>query len=153
MAETVETPRKESWRVEAGRKGQAVRKANIEQWQARNKVRMTSEEHRQRIKVGMLITKLEKVASGQMKLSQSQVTAAKALLDKALPTLQAVEAHVITEPAATRSEADLLADLRALVRAYPDVVRSMLAEIDAIPGECAVVQSNNQANALELDQI
>lgn len=80
----------------------------------------------------MLITKLEKVASGQVKLSQAQVTAAKALLDKALPTLQAVEAHVITEPAATRTASDLLEDLRALVRAHKELIRSILAEEDAV---------------------
>jgi len=130
MTESTGTDVKKDWRSEAGKKGALAKKNNELQWAARKRVAINAEEHRQRIKVGMLITKLEKVAAGKLKLTQSQVTAAKALLDKALPTLQAVEAHVITEPAATRSESDLLADLRALVRAHKELIREILADED-----------------------
>lgn len=97
---------------------------------AREQARLAidAEEHRRRIKVGMLQARLHSAAMGKAEMSATQVAAAKVLLDKAMPTLQAVEqSH--SEPAVTRSEAELLEELKALLAANPDLAQKALAEL------------------------
>lgn len=89
--------------------------------------KLSAEDHRQRIKTGMLTARLQRAALGKVEMSTNQVQAAKVLLDKAIPTLQAVES-VITEVAANRSESDLLNDLREIIKQHPDLIQQLLAE-------------------------
>lgn len=49
------------------------------------------EETRKKIKAGVLIDRLTKAAEGKLDLTPAQVTAARALLNKVLPDLKAVE--------------------------------------------------------------
>lgn len=89
--------------------------------------KLSSEEHRMRINSGRIIAQLQKAADGKIDLTPTQITAGKILLDKSLATLTAVESTTI-DPAATRSEAELYADLKALIAAHPDLIQSALAE-------------------------
>jgi hypothetical protein len=115
--------------------GTPQKRAN--QWtKARDQARLAidAEEHRRRIKVGMLQARLHSAAMGKADMSATQVAAAKVLLDKAMPTLQAVE-QSYTEPAATRSEAELLAELKAVLASNPDLAQKALAELAKESGE------------------
>lgn len=76
----------------------------------------------------MLQARLHSAAMGKADMSATQVAAAKVLLDKAMPTLQAVE-QTNTEPAVTRSEAELLAELKQYLSAHPDLTQQALAEL------------------------
>lgn len=83
---------------------------------------------RARIKVGILLAKLDKDATGVEKLTEGQRASIKLLIDKAMPTLQAVET-VVQEPAVTRSEAELLQELKAVLSRSPDLTQQALAEL------------------------
>jgi hypothetical protein len=76
----------------------------------------------------MIMAEMHKAALGKKELKDGQVAAAKLLLDKAMPTLQAVE-QTNVEPAATRSEAELLSELKAILAANPDLAQQALAEL------------------------
>lgn len=132
-----------NWRSEAGKKGAAARTSRNNQY---TRGRGNVEDMRARIKAGILLARLETDALGKGKLSKGQRDSAKILLDKAIPTLQAVESYIITEPAASRSEADILAELRALVAANPELIAQILAETQAIPGESVRLPSETQCS-------
>jgi hypothetical protein len=63
------------------------------------------EETRAKIKAAQIINRLQQCIDGEVELSAQQVSAAKTLLDKALPNLQAIEME------ATHDVSDPLADL------------------------------------------
>ena len=118
-----------NWRSEAGRKGALARKVHSNgSIKARQSARaeLNAEEHRARIKVGQLQERLMSAAMGRVKMDSNQVQACKVLLDKAMPTLQAVETTSI-EPAAVKSESELLAEIAELIKANPDLVQRALA--------------------------
>ena len=89
--------------------------------------KLSSEEHRARINSGKIIATFQKAADGKIDLTATQIAAGKALLDKSLATLTAVESTHI-DPAATRSEAELYADLKALVASHGDLLARAIAE-------------------------
>jgi hypothetical protein len=117
---------KEDWRVEAGRKGAAARKTRSNQYKTG---RVNVEDMRARIKVGIMLSKLEKDAIGGEKLTEGQRASIKLLLDKAMPTLQAVEQTTL-EPAATKSEAEIYSELLALLSANPEMRAQVKAILD-----------------------
>ena len=96
------------------------------QWTKRRE-QLDVEGHRKRIKVGALLGLATRIALGQSEATAAQVAALKVVLDKALPTLQAVE-QIHSEPAATASESDLLSGLRAIFQAHPGLVQQILGE-------------------------
>ena len=58
---------------------------------ARDRKGPLTEKWRERIKTGVLIDRLVKHASGDLELSQTQIAAARILLNKTLPDLKAIE--------------------------------------------------------------
>lgn len=82
---------------------------------------------RARIKVGILLAKLDKDATGEEKLTEGQRASIKLLLDKAMPTLQAVEQTQL-EPAALVTKDGEREMLQALITQHPDLVQELLAE-------------------------
>jgi hypothetical protein len=89
---------------------------------------------RRKIKTGILISRLTKASKGKVELSRSQLDATKILLDKALPSLQAVETtHVEVTP--TPEEAT--AALTHMLLANPVLLRPALTD----PGFRAALQS------------
>jgi hypothetical protein len=122
----IEEPKKDY-----GLKADGTPRQRSNQW-VKNRERMerfhNAEEHRNKIKVGMIMAEMHRAALGKKELKDGQVAAAKLLLDKAMPTLQAVEQTNI-EPAATRSEAELLSELKAILAANPDLAQQALAEL------------------------
>lgn len=89
---------------------------------------MNVEDMRARIKVGILLAKLDKDASGEEKLTEGQRASIKLLIDKAMPTLQAVETTQI-EPAAALTKDGEKELLRALILQHPDLVQEVLGEM------------------------
>lgn len=137
-----------SWRVEAGRKGAAARKTRGNQYTTGKPERVHVEDMRARIKVGILLSKLERDVEGKIELTDGQRASIKLLIDKALPTLQAVE-QSMTEPAVTRSESELLEAMRQLMLSHPDLVQQILGEqakaVAAQPTGEAVQQTKIEA--------
>ena len=93
----------------------------------RKKPRLDPEEQRQAIKIGAIRKRLQDAALGKCRMTTDQVAAARCLMDKAIPTLSAVESTVI-EQSARQSEADILAQLGNLIRSHPDLLQLALAE-------------------------
>ena len=79
---------------------------------------------RERIQVGMIVSKLEQAVAGELELSSAQVQAAKVLLDKRLPTLQAVEQSQ-ANPWDKITPEQLLEQVRALIAAHPEVMQAI----------------------------
>jgi hypothetical protein len=61
-------------------------------------------------------------------MNSNQIAAAKALIDKAVPTLSAVETTQL-EAAAVSTEAEILEQLTALVRANPSLMSQIQGEV------------------------
>ena len=93
-----------------------------------------SGEQKDKIRAEQLARRLYKFANAKGKqaqkyaMSQAQVTAAKALIDKGKPSLQAVESTVV-DPNDAKTEAELTAEfierVRALFRSNPEVMRQL----------------------------
>ena len=110
---------------------------------ARRKVReqLDVESMRKRIKVGNLLARLYKAGRGKLDLSSNQIQAIKLLLDKAMPTLQAVETSY-SEPAVERSEPELVAELKRVFDSSPGLLDQIIAErAQANPGVVEVQQT------------
>lgn len=88
---------------------------------------MGIEDMRRRIRVGMLLSRLEDAVDGRVEITPVQAQAAKILLDKALPTLQSIEQTTI-DPSSALGEGDIRDQLRALLAAHPDLVQELLGE-------------------------
>lgn len=90
---------------------------------------------RRKIKAGILISRLAKAASGKIELTKSQLEASKMLLDKAVPSLQAVEQTVISATD-SMSEDEVKEQVKALITSSPALLMSIL---DSDPGLRAAV--------------
>lgn len=123
-----QTKPKEDWRVEAGRKGNAARKTRNNQYSAGSMTNARAEDMRARIQTGIMLTKLHKDATGQVPLTDGQRASIKLLIDKAMPTLQAVEATQL-EPAMVLSEEDILTNITLLLKQRPDLINRAQAEL------------------------
>ena len=84
---------------------------------------------------------LDQHLQGNREMSATQVQAAKILMDKGKPSLQAVESTVV-EPAVMRSEAELYEELKAALRSRPDLTQQALADLakEQQSPPCAVQQ-------------
>lgn len=100
-----------------------------------------------KVRAELVAARLYSHVNGKIKLNSSQVASAKVLVDKGKPSLQAVEQTVI-ESAATRSEADLLADIRRLVETYPELVRSFLPPEGQVIDVTPVLEPETQCNTV-----
>lgn len=90
---------------------------------------------RRKIKAGILIARLNRAAAGKTELSKSQLEATKMLLDKAVPSLQAVETSQ-ANPWDSVSDEDMREQVKALITSQ---VPLLLAVLDADPGLRAAV--------------
>jgi hypothetical protein len=94
----------------------------------------SAETIRRKIQTGILISRLKKASSGKKQMSKSQLDATKILLDKALPSLQAIE-HTETEVMPSPTEA--VGKLASLLAANPALLKPLLAD----PGFRASLQA------------
>jgi hypothetical protein len=117
-----------------GAKGQKARKVRSNRWLKRRDEK-DREAIRERIKTDMLCSQLERAAAGEIELSPTQVQAAKVLLDKTLPSLQAVEQTQIEAP---KDEGEILGALTHLLSQNPSLLRQLA---DADPGLRAALKS------------
>lgn len=113
---------------QAGAKGQQARKKRSNRWLHRREEK-DREAIRQRIQVDMICAKLERAAKGEIDLSPTQVQAAKVLLDKTLPSLQAVEQTQMDAPA---TEEEIMAQLHSLL-ANPGTRAQIQAMLAGVP--------------------
>lgn len=127
MAELTEEQREQKRR--AGRLGAEAVKARgtVRNGWMKRRDALDVESIRKRIKVGMLVSRLEDASEGRVEMSPTQVAAAKILLDKAIPSLSAVEQTTI-DPSAALGESDIREQLRTLLQAHPDIVGELLGE-------------------------
>jgi hypothetical protein len=117
-----------------GARGQKARKVRSNRWLKRRDEK-DREAIRERIKTDMLCSQLERAAAGEIELSPTQVQAAKVLLDKTLPSLQAVEQTQIEAP---KDEGEILGALTHLLSQNPSLLRQLA---DADPGLRAALKS------------
>lgn len=92
----------------------------------------------------LLMNRLEKCASGEVELTSVQVAAAKVVLDKVKPSLQAVSQSQ-EDPWAEKSEEELLEQVKALITSRPELlagvkhllepVRQVGSEPESVVGE------------------
>ena len=93
--------------------------------------------HRQKTGVALaiqstqLVNRLKKHARGEIEMSPTQIRAAEILLDRVIPKLSAVEQTVI-DPAASMSEAEILAQLMDLARKHPQIIRKLAAQMTPV---------------------
>lgn len=98
--------------------------------------RRQAENARAAIKVGVIIQRLAAAADGQIEMSPAQIKAAQILLDKSLPTLQAIESTQIEDkPTLSAEDVDqLLKDLISdMARQDPEGLTAMIDEAKARP--------------------
>jgi len=79
---------------------------------------------RERIKAGMIITRLQKHLNGELEMSGTQIQAARILLGKALPDLQAVEhsGNIDSKAARTMTDNELDREIEAARQRLSGVV-------------------------------
>lgn len=101
------------------------------QWLKRKELKQElsagAERDKDKLRAEMCAAFIEQHVHGKRKMSSSQVQAAKILIDKGKPSLQAVEQTTI-EPAAVRNDAELVEGLRAIIQAHPDLIQRILGE-------------------------
>lgn len=98
---------------------------------------------RRKIKAGILISRLNKAAAGTIELSKSQLEATKMLLDKAVPSLQAIEQTNIN-PMDDMPEEQLLGMAKALITAHPELIAQLNLQPKPIQVEPEGVVSEQQ---------
>lgn len=84
------------------------------------------------IQVGVILQRLQECAKGQIEMSPTQVKAAQILLDKSLPTLQAIDQVIQVEaPPITPEEIEdmLKAMLRDMSHCDPEGFRQLLDSV------------------------
>lgn len=77
---------------------------------------------RRKIRAGILISRLNRAAAGKIDLTKSQLEATKMLLDKAVPSLQAIE-QTVTNPIEQMDEEQLVEMVKALITAHPKLIQ------------------------------
>ena len=116
------------------RDGTPQKRAN--QWTKAKEVQgQVNERDRDRVRAELLANRLEQHVNGAVELSPTQVQAAKILIDKGKPSLQAVEQTTHEEPA---SEGQIMASLAHLISQNPALLRPL---IEADPGVRAALKS------------
>lgn len=113
-------------RSEQARKAAASRKTIANQHTATKKEHFPDTSQRDKVRAELLAQRLELHAKGKLDLSQSQVAAAKILIDKGKPSLQAVEQTNI-EPALARTESEIIESLNKIIDANPDILTQLIA--------------------------
>ena len=79
---------------------------------------------RRKIKAGILIGRLNRAAAGKVDLTKSQLEATKMLLDKAVPSLQAVEQTTVNQYEDSTPESRL-ALAQALISTFPELIAQL----------------------------
>ena len=87
--------------------------------------RRQAENARAAINVGRVVRKLQQNLEGEIQLTPGQVKSAMILLDKSLPTLQAIDSHVVTD-APTKSPAELERTLLEYISAHPALAERLV---------------------------
>ncbi len=91
----------------------------------RKLTRRQAENARAAIDVGKIIRKLQRTIDGKIEMTPGQIKAAMILLDKSLPTLQAVDSHISTDtPSMSREECEQA--LREYLLANPALVTQVM---------------------------
>ena len=91
----------------------------------RKLTRRQAENARAAIDVGKIIRKLQRTIDGKIEMTPGQIKAAMILLDKSLPTLQAIDSHITTDtPSMSREECEQA--LREYLLANPALVTQVL---------------------------
>ncbi|MDH3713751.1 MAG: hypothetical protein OET44_07895 [Gammaproteobacteria bacterium] len=85
--------------------------------------RRQAENVRAAIKVGMIVDRLQKAAMGEIEMKNSELNAAKLLLDKTLPSLQAVEQTVKDD--GPKSLEEINERIRSILQANPRLAREL----------------------------
>jgi hypothetical protein len=126
----------ESTTLPVGRKKDGTPQKRSNQWLKAKEVQgKVNERDRDKVRAEALANHLEKHVYGKAKLSQTQVQAAKILIDKGKPSLASVEQ---TTHEAPLDEAETVAKLAHLLAANPALLRPLL-ELD--PGLRASLKS------------
>jgi hypothetical protein len=108
------------------RDGTPQKRAN--QWTKRKEVSgLIPEKDKVEHRAHIAAAKLEACMNGKVELSQTQMQAAKALMDKGIASRQAIETTSL-EPAALITKDQEEAILRSLIAQRPDLVQQILAE-------------------------
>ena len=97
------------------------------QWLKREELGGIPERDRARHRAECAAAYLEHVMTGRAQSNTNRVQAARALMDKGLASLSAVE-QTILEPAAISDEATLYASLREIIKQHPDILAQLNAE-------------------------
>lgn len=129
---------------ENGAKGALAREKRSNKWIARREEK-DREAIRERIQVGMLVTQLEKASKGEVDLSPTQVSAAKILLDKALPSLQAIETSA-KEQFSELSDDELREQVRALITLHPWLLNEFRPGIQGDAGQQSTAQTTESSD-------
>ena len=87
--------------------------------------------HKDKIRAEMLSQRLEQFIAGEVELSPAQVSAAKILIDKGKPSLQAVQqSH--EDPWADKSEQELMDSVRALISSHPALLAQFRSLVEPV---------------------
>lgn len=88
-----------------------------------------SEHHRQSIRVGVILHRLQACVEGTLEMRPTELQAAKLLVDKAIPNLQAVAISEETPPEALLSEQQIIDNLVERLEAMPEVRQAVLDQL------------------------
>lgn len=100
-----------------------------------------------KIRAGIAADKLQRFMDGEIELSQAQVSAARALMDKGLPSLQAVEQKEVNDlDRMSQQEMDDM--VRALITANP----GLLQRLNLVSKPCAVATNAVQQGECALSE-
>ena len=119
--------------IAVGLKRDGTKQARSNQWIKRKAIKAVGadaaiERDKSRLRAEYASRMLESHLDGTVKLDAVGVQAAKALMDKGLPSLQAIETTSV-EPAMTMTEETILASLVSAMTAYPHLVNRAQAEL------------------------
>lgn len=107
-------------------------------------IKGTREEHdpqtKAKIRAAFAADKLEEYLRGECDLDSSKVAAAKALMDKGLPSLQAVESTE-TNQWDKLSEQELLSMVQALITSRPELIAALNLQPKPVQVEVAEAKS------------
>ncbi len=90
-----------------------------------------------KIRAGIAADKLERFLNGELDMSPAQVSAAKVLIDKGLPSLQAIETKEVNDWE-RMTEDEMMEMVNALITANPGLIQRLgigLRPVDAAPQE------------------